>query len=156
MAIIFHFNFSFISFMKTFGSLILTCVKEWCFFLFDHLCYKFALKIDSEIDKNVRMDNQLFVNFEIHFSWNWNMKETVIEWKKNKTVICNDQVLPVEGSLLILLRNYYVSTPQFVIKQVWTKQFSTRLQFEPKFHNTTTILIIFCTFVTLLLLLNKN
>lgn len=38
--------------------------------------------------------------------------------KKKKTVICNDQILPVEGSLLILLRNYYVSTPQFVIKQV--------------------------------------
>ena len=63
------------------------------------------------------------------------MKECTIKLKNNnnkkRTVICNDQILLVESSQHTLLHSLYVSTPQFKMKQRKTKQFSTRLQFEP-------------------------
>ena len=50
--------------------------------------------------------------------------------KKKKTVICNDQTL-LRAPECTLLHNYDASTPQVKVKHDRTKQFPTRLQFEP-------------------------
>lgn len=123
--------------MKTSRSLILTCARNALFYWIILALNWLFKKIVR--DNNVTLGNKLFLTFEIHFWWSYSMmKKSVIKWQskttKKQTVIYNDQILLAEDSPA-----YDASTLGFKIKLVGTKQFSTRLQFEPKCHDTTII-----------------
>ena len=80
------------------------CNRVFFFFYWSVLLWTGPLNRQWERDKITRMDNKVFLNFEINFWWKYNkMKESLIKWKKIKeTVICNDQIVLMECSTIYI------------------------------------------------------
>ena len=119
--------------MKTFGSLILTYIKE-CFFSLNHFCCEFVGIINSYTKYN-------------------KIKELVTKRKKSDVMI---KLCLLRGSLGYIILQVKCINSQIKTKYVWTKQFSIRLQFLSEFYKTTIFWLFLAHFIYFLVFSNKK